>query len=107
MAGFRRPASVPCGLLHSSVTSLRGRKSLSWFNTDKGDLMATNALKFTTHEGVAKTVPLDTVRVIKRLTDEDKAKAKASLKEKRGIDIDTARVSIRIEFGEWNFYPDT
>lgn len=62
--------------------------------------MATNALKFTTHEGVAKTVPLDTIRVIKPLTDEDKAKAKASLKEKRGIDIDTARISIRIEFGD-------
>jgi hypothetical protein len=88
-------------MLQGSVTSFRRRrKSLSWFNTDKGDIMATNALKFTTHEGVTKVVPLDTIRVIKPLTDEDKAKAKASLKEKRGIDIDTARVSIRIEFGD-------
>lgn len=29
-----------------------------------------------------------------------KERTKESLKEKRGIDIDTARVSIRIEFGD-------
>lgn len=62
--------------------------------------MATNALKYTTHEGVTKIVPLDTVRIMKPLTDEDKANAKSSLKEKRGIDIDTARINIRIEFGD-------
>lgn len=62
--------------------------------------MSTNALKFTTHEGVAKVVPLDTVRLIKPMTDDDKARAKVSLKEKRGIDIDEARVNIRIEFGD-------
>ena len=62
--------------------------------------MSTNALKFTTHEGVAKVVPLDTVRVIKPMTDDDKARAKDSLKEKRGIDIDAARVNVRIEFGD-------
>lgn len=62
--------------------------------------MSTNALKFTTHEGVAKVVPLDNVRLIKPMTDEDKARAKDSLKEKRGIDIDAARVNVRIEFGD-------
>ncbi len=62
--------------------------------------MATNALKFTTHEGVSKIVPLDTVRLIRPLTDDDKAKAQASLKEKRGIDIDTDRLSVRIEFAD-------
>lgn len=62
--------------------------------------MATISLKFTTHEGVSKVVPLDTVRLIRPLTDDDKERAKDSLKEKRGIDIDTARVSIRIEFGD-------
>jgi hypothetical protein len=63
-------------------------------------IMSANALKFTTHEGVAKVVPLDTVRLIKPMTDEDKARAKDSLKEKRGIDIDAARVNVRIEFGD-------
>ncbi|MCZ7593689.1 MAG: hypothetical protein M5U16_01330 [Hyphomicrobium sp.] len=62
--------------------------------------MAANALKYTTHEGVLRTVPLDTVRLIRPLTDEDKERVKESLKEKRGIEIDTARVSIRIEFGD-------
>lgn len=62
--------------------------------------MATNALKFTTHEGVTKVVPLDTVRLIRPLTDEDKIKAQESLKEKRGIDIDTGRINIRIEFAD-------
>ncbi len=62
--------------------------------------MSANALKFTTHEGVAKVVPLDTVRLIKPMTDNDKERAKESLKEKRGIDIDAARVNIRIEFGD-------
>ena len=62
--------------------------------------MATNALKYTTHEGVTKVVPLDTVRLIRPLTDDDKARAQTSLKEKRGIDIDTDRVSIRIEFAD-------
>lgn len=60
----------------------------------------TTALKYTTHEGVQKTVPLDTVRIIRPMSDEEKDRAKASLKEKRGIDIDTGRVSIRIEFGD-------
>lgn len=63
-------------------------------------LMATNALKFTTHEGVEKVVPVDTVRLIRPMTDDDKERAKDSLKEKRGIDLDTARVSVRIEFGD-------
>lgn len=62
--------------------------------------MATNALKFTTHEGVAKVVPLDTVRLIRPMTDDDKERAKDSLKQNKGIDIDTARVSVRIEFGD-------
>lgn len=62
--------------------------------------MATNALKFTTHEGVTKTVPIDSVRLVRPLTDEDKIKARESLKEKRGIDIDTARVAVRIEFAD-------
>lgn len=62
--------------------------------------MATNSLQFTTHEGVAKVVPLDTVRLIRPMTEDDKERAKDSLKEKRGIDIDTARVSVRIEFGD-------
>ena len=62
--------------------------------------MSTNALKFTTHEGVAKVVPLDTVRIIKPMTEDDKQRAKTALKEKNGIDIDAARVRIRIEFGD-------
>jgi hypothetical protein len=63
-------------------------------------IMSTNALKFTTHEGVAKVVPLDTVRLIRSMTDDDKTRTKDSLKEKRGIDIDAARVNVRIEFGD-------
>lgn len=62
--------------------------------------MSANALKFTTHEGVTKVVPIDTVRTVKPLTAEDKERAKDSLKEKRGIDIDAARVNVRIEFGD-------
>ena len=62
--------------------------------------MSTNALKFTTHEGVSKVVPLDTVRLIKPMSDEDRQRAKSALKEKNGIDIDAARVRIRIEFGD-------
>jgi len=62
--------------------------------------MSAHSLKFTTHEGVTKHVPLDTIRLIRPMTDEDKARAQGSLKEKRGIDIDTARVNIRIEFGD-------
>lgn len=62
--------------------------------------MATHSLKFTTHEGVAKVVPLDTVRLIRPMTDEDKERAKDALKEKRGIDLDAARVNVRIEFGD-------
>lgn len=62
--------------------------------------MSTNALKYTTHEGVTKLVPLDTIRLIRPMTEEDKARAKDSLKEKRGIDIDAARVNVRIEFGD-------
>lgn len=61
--------------------------------------MSTNALKFTTHEGVTKVVPLDTVRLVRPMTDDDKARAKEGLKEK-GIDIDAARVNVRIEFGD-------
>lgn len=34
--------------------------------------MSANALKFTTHEGVTKVVPIDTVRIVKPLTAEDK-----------------------------------
>jgi hypothetical protein len=63
-------------------------------------VMATNALKFTMHEGVTKIVPLDTVRLIRPLTDEDKTKAQESLKEKRGIEIDTGRINVRIEFAD-------
>ena len=62
--------------------------------------MSTNALKYTSHEGVTKIVPLGTVRLVRPMTDEDKERAKESLKEKRGIDIDAARVNIRIEFGD-------
>lgn len=62
--------------------------------------MSTNALKFTTHEGVTKVVPIDTVRLVKPLTAEDKERARDALKEKRGIDIDAARVNVRIEFGD-------
>lgn len=62
--------------------------------------MAINSLKFTTHEGVVRTVPIDTIRLIRPLTDEDKVKAKDSLKEKKGIDIDTSRISVRIEFAD-------
>lgn len=62
--------------------------------------MATNSLKYTTHEGVERTVPIDTVRLVRPLTDEDKAKTKANLKENRGIDIDPNRINIRIEFSD-------
>jgi hypothetical protein len=62
--------------------------------------MSTNTLKFTTHEGVTKIVPLDTVRLVKPLSEEDKERTKESLKEKRGIDIDPSRLSIRIEFAD-------
>lgn len=62
--------------------------------------MSANALKYTTHEGVTKFVPLDTIRLIRPMTDEDKERTKESMKEKRGIDIDAARVNIRIEFGD-------
>ena len=74
--------------------------------------MSTNTLKFTTHEGVTKIVPartgrrpcsreprpvpsahrgsrepaLDTVRLVRPLSEEDKERTKESLKEKRGID---------------------
>jgi len=61
--------------------------------------MTANSLKYTTHEGVARTVPLDTVRLIKPLTDEDKARAVAALKEK-GIEIDPDRLTARIEFAD-------
>jgi hypothetical protein len=57
-------------------------------------------LKYTTHEGVTKLVPLDTIRLIRPMSDDDKARAKESLKDKKGIDIDAARVNIRIEFGD-------
>lgn len=60
--------------------------------------MATNSLKYTTHEGVERTVPVDMIRLIRPLSDEDKSKAKESLKENRGIDIDTKRINVRIEF---------
>lgn len=62
--------------------------------------MSANALKFTTHEGVTKVVPIDTVRIVKPLTAEDKERAKEALKDKKGIDIDAARVNVRIEFGD-------
>jgi hypothetical protein len=58
----------------------------------------TTALKYTTHEGAQKIVPLDTVRIIRPLSDDEKDRAKTTLKEKRGIEIDTDRVSVRIEF---------
>ena len=62
--------------------------------------MTINSLKFTTHEGVTKIVPLDTVRLVKPLSEEDKERTKENLKEKRGIDIDTDRLTIRIEFAD-------
>lgn len=62
--------------------------------------MATNSLKYTTHEGVERTVPVDTIRLIRPLTDEDKTKAKESLKENRGIEIDPKRINMRIEFAD-------
>jgi hypothetical protein len=62
--------------------------------------MTTNSLKFTTHEGVTKIVPLDTVRLVKPLSEDDKERTKESLKEKRGVDIDTTRLTVRIEFAD-------
>lgn len=62
--------------------------------------MTNNAVKFTTHEGVERTVPVDTIRLIRPMTDDDKAKAKESLKENRGIDIDPKRINARIEFAD-------
>lgn len=62
--------------------------------------MATNSLKFTTHEGVVRTVPIDTVRLIRPMSAEDKAKAKDSLKESKGIDIDPDRINVRLEFAD-------
>lgn len=62
--------------------------------------MAANSLKYTTHEGVERVVPVDTIRLIRPLTDEDKTKAKDSLKENRGIDIDPKRINVRIEFAD-------
>lgn len=62
--------------------------------------MAANALQYTTHEGVTRTVPVDTVRLIRPMTEEDKSKAKESLKEKRDIEIDTKRINVRIEFAD-------
>lgn len=62
--------------------------------------MATNSLKFTTHEGVVKTVPVDTVRLIRPLTEDDKVKAKESLKEKKGVELDMSRLAVRIEFSD-------
>lgn len=62
--------------------------------------MAANSLKYTTHEGVERMVPLDTIRLIRPLTDDDKNKAKESLKEKRDIDIDPTRINVRIEFAD-------
>ncbi len=62
--------------------------------------MSAHSLKYTTHEGVTKLVPLDTIRLIRPMSNEDKARTQESLKEKRGIDIDAARVNIRIEFGD-------
>lgn len=62
--------------------------------------MAINSLKFTTHDGTVKTVPLDTVRLVKPMTAEDKARAKDKLKEKTGIDLDADRVAVRIEFAD-------
>lgn len=63
-------------------------------------IMTTNSLKYTTHEGVTRTVPIDTVRLIRPMSAEDKAKAKDSLKESKGIDIDPERINIRIEFAD-------
>lgn len=62
--------------------------------------MAINSLKYSTHEGVERTVPIDTVRLVRPLTDEDKNKTKESLKENRGIEIDPARINVRIEFAD-------
>jgi hypothetical protein len=69
--------------------------------TNKGILiMANSALKFTSHEGVERLVPLDTVRLIRPMSDEDKTKAQGSLKESKGVDIDPARINVRIEFAD-------
>lgn len=62
--------------------------------------MANNSLQYTTHEGVTRTVPIDTVRLIRPLSDEDKTKARDSLKEKKGIEVDTTRIALRIEFAD-------
>lgn len=61
-------------------------------------IMAANSIKFTTHEGVEKHVPIDTIRLVRPMTDEDKAKE--SLKENKGIDIDPKRINVRIEFAD-------
>lgn len=61
--------------------------------------MRINSLEYTTHEGIVRTVPIDTVRLIKPLTADDKAKAAAGLNEK-GIEINPDRISARIEFAD-------
>ena len=50
--------------------------------------MTSNGLQYTTHEGASKLVPLDTVRLIRRLTAEDRQRAQESLNERRGVEID-------------------
>lgn len=62
--------------------------------------MAVTAFKFTTHEGIERTVPVDTIRLVRPMGKEDKARAREGLKEKRGIEIDTDRVNVRIEFAD-------
>lgn len=61
--------------------------------------MNTHSMTFTTHEGTQKIVPIETIRLIKPLSDTDKEKARTNLTSK-GITIDTDRLSARIEFAD-------
>ncbi len=61
--------------------------------------MNTHSITFTTHEGAEKIVPIETIRLIKPLSDADKEKARTNL-DVKGISIDTDRLSARIEFAD-------
>ena len=76
------------------------RTIISPITNDKGGNMAANALRYTSHEGVERMVPIDTVRIVRPLSEEDRTKARESLKEKRGIDLDASRLNVRVEFAD-------
>ncbi len=58
-----------------------------------------HSITVTSHEGRQITVPVDTIRLIKPLSEDDKGKAKTNLAAK-GVDIDPDRLSARIEFAD-------